>query len=195
MTSTGLLNPATPKPFPTLTYCSVTRKQYISFSFLILAWFTCILLAKQKQTYWQWKVRKRGGSRLGQDEWSLRKAFREVCLVVVSRFSRMSVRDAVTQLQPESSIDGLRGSARILSFNCEKWKSLSLIRLFVTLWTVACQAPLSMEFFKQRILEWVAALFCRGSCQPRNLLHCRQILYRLSHEGRNISLQTINVIP
>ena len=32
----------------------------------------------------------------------------------------MSVRDAVTQLQPESSVDGLRGSARILSFNCEK---------------------------------------------------------------------------
>ena len=107
----------------------------------------------------------------------------------------MLVIGAVTQLQSDSSIDALRGSARTLSFNCEKLKSLSLIRLFSTPWTVACQAPLSVEFFRQRILEWVAVLFCRGSSQLRDLLHCRQILYRLSHEGRNnISLQTINVI-
>ena len=40
-----------------------------------------------------------------------------------------------------------------------------------------------------RILEWVAISFSRGSSWPRNLglnpglLHCRQILYRLSYEG------------
>ena len=28
-------------------------------------------------------------------------------------------------------------------------KSLSCVRLFATLWTVACQAPLSMGFFRQ----------------------------------------------
>ena len=39
-----------------------------------------------------------------------------------------------------------------------------------------------------RILEWVAIFFSRGSCQPRDqtlilswLLHCRWILYLLSH--------------
>ena len=32
---------------------------------------------------------------------------------------------------------------------------LSHVRLFVTPWTVACQAPLSMGFFQARILEWL----------------------------------------
>ena len=32
---------------------------------------------------------------------------------------------------------------------CEKVKSLSRVRLFVTLWTVAYQAPLSMGFSRQ----------------------------------------------
>ena len=31
-----------------------------------------------------------------------------------------------------------------------KWKSLSRVRFFVTLWTVAHQAPQSMEFTKQQ---------------------------------------------
>ena len=31
----------------------------------------------------------------------------------------------------------------------------SHVRLFVTPWSVACQPPLSMEFFQARILEWV----------------------------------------
>ena len=36
-----------------------------------------------------------------------------------------------------------------------------------------------------RILEWVAIPFCRRLSQPRDLslLHCRQILYHLSHWG------------
>ena len=37
-----------------------------------------------------------------------------------------------------------------------------------------------------RILEWVAFPFSKGSSQPREsnpgLLHCRQILYQLSHK-------------
>ena len=31
-----------------------------------------------------------------------------------------------------------------------KWKSFSHVQLFTTPWTVACQAPLSMEFSKQK---------------------------------------------
>ena len=46
--------------------------------------------------------------------------------------------------------------------------SLSHIRLFVTPWTVACQAPLSMGILQARILEWVAVPSSRGSSQPRD---------------------------
>ena len=42
------------------------------------------------------------------------------------------------------------------------------VRLFVTLWTVAHQAPLSMGILQARILEWVAIPFSRGSSQPRD---------------------------
>ena len=34
---------------------------------------------------------------------------------------------------------------------------------FVTPWTVACQAPLSVGFSQARILEWVAISFSRGT--------------------------------
>ena len=50
-----------------------------------------------------------------------------------------------------------------------KVKSFTHVRLFATLWTVAYQAPLSMEFSRQ---EWVAVPFSRESSNP-DLLHCR----------------------
>ena len=41
-----------------------------------------------------------------------------------------------------------------------------------------------------RILEWVAIPFSRGSSPTQgwnlSLLHCRQILYRLSHQGSSV---------
>ena len=49
-----------------------------------------------------------------------------------------------------------------------KWKSLSRVRLFVTPWTVAPQAPLSMGIHQARILEWVAMPSSRVSSQPRD---------------------------
>ena len=63
---------------------------------------------------------------------------------------------------------------------------LSRIQLFVTPWTLACQAPLSMRILQAKILEWVAMPSYRGSSQPRiepRSLHCRWILYHLSHQG------------
>ena len=45
------------------------------------------------------------------------------------------------------------------------FQSLSHVWLFVTLWTVARQAPLSMGFFQAILLEWVVISFSRGSCQ------------------------------
>ena len=45
---------------------------------------------------------------------------------------------------------------------------LSCVCLFVTLWTVAHQAPLSMGFLQARLLEWVAISYSRGSSHPRD---------------------------
>ena len=42
----------------------------------------------------------------------------------------------------------------------------SCVWLFVTPWTVACKAPLSMEFFRQEHWSWVAISFSRGSLDP-----------------------------
>ena len=41
------------------------------------------------------------------------------------------------------------------------------VQLFVTPWTVARQAPLSMGILQARILEWVAMPFSMGSFQSR----------------------------
>ena len=40
---------------------------------------------------------------------------------------------------------------------------LSRVQLFVTLWTIARQAPLSMGILQARILEWVSMSSSRGS--------------------------------
>ena len=45
---------------------------------------------------------------------------------------------------------------------------LSCVQLFVSIWTVACQALLSMEFFQARLPEWVAISFSRGPSQCRD---------------------------
>ena len=62
---------------------------------------------------------------------------------------------------------------------------LSHVQLFVIPWTVACQASLH-GILQARILEWVAIPFSSGSSlmQELNLglLHCKQILYHLSHQ-------------
>ena len=47
-------------------------------------------------------------------------------------------------------------------------KSLSHVRLFVTLWAIARQAPLSMGILQARILEWVASSSSRASPCPRD---------------------------
>ena len=57
---------------------------------------------------------------------------------------------------------------------------------FMTPWTLALQAPLSMEFSRQQY--WIGqpffstGIFMTQGSNP-GLLHCRQILYHLSHQG------------
>ena len=77
-------------------------------------------------------------------------------------------------------------------FKLVKVKSLSHVRLFATPWTIVDRL-LRHGILQARILEWVIISFSRGSSQPRDqtwgswiaggLLHCRRLLYWLSHQG------------
>ena len=65
-------------------------------------------------------------------------------------------------------------------------KSVSHVRLFATLWTVAFQAPLSMEFSRQEYWSGchilLQGIFLTQGWNP-GLPHCRQILYCLNHQA------------
>ena len=50
-------------------------------------------------------------------------------------------------------------------------------RLFATLWTVAHQTPLSMEFSRQEYWSGVAMPSSRGSSQPRYQTHVSYVSY------------------
>ena len=66
---------------------------------------------------------------------------------------------------------------------CAVLSHLSCVRLFVTPWTVAHQAPLSMGFSRQEYWSgFLQGIFLTQGSNP-GLLHCRQILYHLSHQG------------
>ena len=73
------------------------------------------------------------------------------------------------------------------------WTTLSVLRhvwLFATPWTVARQAPLSMEFSRQEY--WSGLPFPSPGDLPNSglnsgLLHCR-ILYRLTYQGTALDL-------
>ena len=78
-------------------------------------------------------------------------------------------------------------------------KSLSPVCLFVILWNVARWAPLSIRFSRQEY--WSGLPFPTpegGSSQSRDqthishLLHCRRILYPLSHRGSLIPVYLIS---
>ena len=96
---------------------------------------------------------------------------------------------------------GSKESSKTEHSFCMKIKeSLSRAHLFATPWTGGCLPGFSVQEISQarmlvsahgilqaRILEWVAIAFSRGifPIQGSNpgLLHCRQILYRLTHQG------------
>ena len=59
---------------------------------------------------------------------------------------------------------------------------LSRAHLFVTLWIIVCQAPLSMGFFPARIVEWVAISSPKGSSLSRN----QTCISSVSYIGRQI---------
>ena len=64
---------------------------------------------------------------------------------------------------------------------------LSCVHLFVKPWTLLPGSSVH-GILQARILEWVAISFSRGVSLTHGsnsgLLHCRQILHHLSHQGR-----------
>ena len=79
----------------------------------------------------------------------------------------------------------------IIKLNNKSAKSLDHVQLFVTLWTVAYQASLSMGFSRQEILEWkeerkemhflLQGIFLTQGLNL-GLLHRKQILYNLIYQ-------------
>ena len=64
---------------------------------------------------------------------------------------------------------------------CARW----VVSDFAIPWTIACQAPLSMEFSRQEY--WSGSPFPSPGDLPNSgiepgLPHCRRIIYRLSHQ-------------
>ena len=53
-------------------------------------------------------------------------------------------------------------------FNQKKRAIHSVVSDSATPWIVACLAPLSVGFSRQKSLEWIATPFSRGSSQPSN---------------------------
>ena len=74
---------------------------------------------------------------------------------------------------------------------------------FMTLWTTAFQAPLSMGFFQARILEWVSISSSKGSsrsrdqtcisCTGRRILHWATLgsLHHCTVKGKGTSIFTL----
>ena len=74
----------------------------------------------------------------------------------------------------------------LLHLTCMRAKSFQYAQFFVNLWTVARQAPLSMGFFRQECwggLPFPSPGIFLTQGLNQGLLHCRWILYHLSHRG------------
>ena len=74
--------------------------------------------------------------------------------------------------------------------------------LFVTLWAIASQAPLSLGFFRQKWNDLISRLDCPPpgdlpdpGIEPMSPVspQCRQILYPLSHQGGPVSMEVCNL--
>ena len=86
--------------------------------------------------------------------------------------------------------------ALIIYSGIKKVKSLSRVRRFVTLWTVAYQAPPSMgfslhEILQARILEWVAISFSNACMHGKSLQSCPTLHYPIDGSPPGSSVHRI----
>ena len=118
--------------------------------------------------------------------WFLQMVFYQRVLLLVKRFvSRLIFLHSVSVLGPrDESIHHFLSSN--LPLRACMLSRFSHVQLFVTLWTVAHQAPLSMGFSRQEY--WSELPFPslgdlpNPGIEPRSP-YCRWILYQLSHKG------------
>ena len=85
---------------------------------------------------------------------------------------------------------GLQGGRRKWSLCACVLSCFSCVRFFVTLWTVARQASLSMGFSRQEYWSGLSFPSLGNLPKPRikpGLPHFRQVLLGLSHQGRKLS--------
>ena len=80
----------------------------------------------------------------------------------------------------------LQNFVKLTMYSC----MLSCVQLFATPRTIACQAPLSMGFPRQEYWSGLPFPPLRYLSNPGieswvGLLHCRQVLYHLSHKGNS----------
>ena len=103
-------------------------------------------------------------------------------------FSRGSANPGIELGSPASQVDSLQLSYQGPALQFSSVQSLSHVRLFVTPWTVACQAPLSMGIDSPDkktgtgCHSLLQGIFPTQGSNP-GFPHCRQILYQLSHQG------------
>ena len=96
---------------------------------------------------------------------------------------------------------------RTLWFPAQRWDSCisgwkwkwSRVRLFATPRTVVYQAPLSMGFSREEYWSRVPLPSPLQGIFPTQgsnlgLLHCRQMLYHLSHQGTLVNIKNANLI-
>ena len=97
----------------------------------------------------------------------------------------------ITRVKSEE-VEWPRAPTLLLNSCACRLSCFSHVRFFVTLWTVAHQAPLSMGFSRQEysILEWVAMPFSRENLpdlgiEDASYISCnsRQVLYHQHHPG------------
>ena len=76
----------------------------------------------------------------------------------------------------------------------EKLKSLSRVQLFATPWTTQSMEFSRPEYWRVGSLSLLQGIFPTQGSNP-GLLHCRQILYQLSHNGSQcFKVSTFNCI-
>ena len=73
----------------------------------------------------------------------------------------------IFSLLPGAFIQSFHCLVTCCSLPCAVLKWFIPVRLFVTPWTVASQAPLSMRILQASVLEWVSMPSPGGSSQPR----------------------------
>ena len=89
--------------------------------------------------------------------------FSDIILGMSMRVLLDEINFWISRLSEPIALPNLGAHAMLSRFSC--------VRFFVTLWTVACQAPLVHGILQARILDWVAISFSRGSSWPRNRTH------------------------